>query len=623
MKTGLIIALLIFSLPFSKGNGIHEAAKKGDLEEVKNLIEKKPNLLNLKDERGMVPLHYAIDSGHDQVALFLINQGADLSARDAVYGATPFHFTAYKGNLDVARIILSINKSFLEEEDLRKKTPLLYACESGQPEMVEYLLDCGANLKARDHLGLTPLMNACAGWNMEVIGILVGRGVDINEITVYQDREYTALVVAALYGFRQMVDYLIDMKAEIPISIRELTLQYAVRGNHKKLFEYVQEKGLDLRNHNREKHADLIYKASAAGAKEIFNTLIQKGFNFFGHDLYGWTVLHHAASNGKTEMVEFLLDLDGINMNIRSKRGETAYNIADFLGHTETKRILEIAGADRSGVQFPEITGPYMGQKPPGNIPEMFMPGIVSGPYRAHGTVVFSPDGKEAYWSDMIPGSQSTMEMKMIDGEWTFPARSVMWKDPSISPDGNRLVYISRDPVWEDDPSDKENYWYMDRTHSGWTEPRPMDPVINRINIHWQCSIDLSGNLYFSEFENNMYVSEFRNGKFQEPVNLKVYFNNPTLHGHSPFMAPNGEYLLFSDQGRLYITFKTGKSEWTDRIDLGDEINSGAENGSPRVSHDGKYLFFQSTSGEERPWGIYWVSAEILNSLKGEQGHFN
>jgi hypothetical protein len=485
--------------------------------------------------------------------------------------------------------------------------------------MVIYLLDCGANINARDKLGLTPLMSACAGWKMEVARILVARGIDVNEVTLYQNREYTALTIAALYGFREMVDFLIELKAEIHESVRELTLQYAVQGDHSRLFEYVREKGLDIANGKKENYQDLIYQASAAGSVEIFRSLVELGFEAIEQDRYGWTVLHHAASRGNTRMIEFLLNQPGLDMNARSARGETAYNVATFLGHADAVQCLQTTGVDTSEARFPKITGPYMGQVPPGNRPEMFMPGIVSGPYRAHGTVVFSPDGKEAYWSDMIPGSQSGQEMKIMDGGWTFPARSIMWKDPSISPDGNRLIYISRDPIEKNDPGGKENYWYRNRTDYGWTEPKPMDVIINRIKIHWQCSMDLSGNLYFSEFEDNMYVSEFKGGKYQEPVNLKIYFNNPTLIGNSPFIAPEGDYLIFSNQGRLFVSFNTGMSNWTDRIDLGDEINSGAENGSPRVSPDGKYLFFQSTSGKERPWGIYWVSADIIQQLRREQ----
>jgi Tol biopolymer transport system component len=40
-------------------------------------------------------------------------------------------------------------------------------------------------------------------------------------------------------------------------------------------------------------------------------------------------------------------------------------------------------------------------------------------------------------------------------------------------------------------------------------------------------------------------------------------------------------------------------------------------NGSPQVTPDGKYLFFVS-AGQGRPWGIYWVSADIIDRLKKE-----
>jgi Tol biopolymer transport system component len=135
--------------------------------------------------------------------------------------------------------------------------------------------------------------------------------------------------------------------------------------------------------------------------------------------------------------------------------------------------------------------------------------------------------------------------------------------------------------------------------------------------------MDNKRNLYFSEFADNMYVSECIDGKYQNPVNLKDHFNNLTFNGHCPFISPEGDYLIFADSGKLYISFKRDHNSWTDRIDLGDDINSSYSNGSPKVSHDGKYLFFQSTSGDKRPWGIYWVSSDIIHKLKREIPNVN
>ena len=49
---------------------------------------------------------------------------------------------------------------------------------------------------------------------------------------------------------------------------------------------------------------------------------------------------------------------------------------------------------------FPELTGPYLGQKPPGEKPELFAPGIISVEANfEHSTAVFSPDGKYLFYS--------------------------------------------------------------------------------------------------------------------------------------------------------------------------------------------------------------------------------
>ena len=51
---------------------------------------------------------------------------------------------------------------------------------------------------------------------------------------------------------------------------------------------------------------------------------------------------------------------------------------------------------------FPVLRGPYLGQKPPGDVPELFAPGIVSSVYWEHSGAVFTPDGKELFWSRAI-----------------------------------------------------------------------------------------------------------------------------------------------------------------------------------------------------------------------------
>jgi hypothetical protein len=157
----------------------------------------------------------------------------------------------------------------------------------------------------------------------------------------------------------------------------------------------------------------------------------------------------------------------------------------------------------------------------------------------------------------------------------------------------------------------------MERTASGWSESVSVGEDVNSMGVHWQCSVDKDNHLYFSEFEKNIYRSEYKNGEYQKPVKITELFKNDTLQGISPFISPDGDYLLFSAESKLHISFKRKDGSWTDRISLGDEINARGLDGSPRVTPDGKYIFFVS-AGERRPWGIYWISAAVIDRLRKE-----
>jgi ankyrin repeat protein len=55
---------------------IHDAAIKGDLTKVKALLKDNPNLVASESNNGFKPLHYAVSSGHKDVAELLLRHGA-------------------------------------------------------------------------------------------------------------------------------------------------------------------------------------------------------------------------------------------------------------------------------------------------------------------------------------------------------------------------------------------------------------------------------------------------------------------------------------------------------------------------------------------------------------------
>jgi len=615
--SAFLCAALLLLVRHASPDEIHDAVRSGNFGKIKMLLKSHGEWLNGVDQNQKTPLHLALESGHIDIARYLIEQGADINLKDKDM-ASPLHNAAFLGNLEILSILLKKGAASINEGNFRGQTPLHFACERGHPEVVTRLLDAGADIEARDMLGRTPLMVTSVGRNMEVAKILVKRGADINASLKRGPATYTVLTVSAMYGFKELVDFLIDKDASISRDMLEPTLNSAVQMGHPPLYEYVQKKGLDIAA-LKERNPSLVYTAAAGGSVEIMKSLRKHGFNLDQKDKDGWTLLHVAAVESKIGMIEFLL-AEGLDKDARNMRGESAYHVALAAGSAEAADCLRKAGADISAPRFPELKGPYMGQIPPGDRPEMFLPGIVSGHYRAHSAIVFSPDGKEAYWTEMSPPEGRVMGMRMVGNKWSYPQPAFEGRDPSLSPDGRRIYFIQLRPFREGEKPAGEThgwecYWYMNKTASGWSEPVSVGEAVNSIGLHWQCSVDKDGHLYFSEFEKNIYRSEYKDGGYQKPVNIAELFRNDTLQGISPFISAAGDYLLFSAQGRLHISYKRKDGSWTDRIPLGDEINARSMNGSPRVTPDGKYIFFVS-AGENRPWGIYWVSAHIIDRLR-------
>jgi ankyrin repeat protein len=103
----IIVLLAIFAfIVCVYADEIHEAARKGDLTKVKELLDKHPELVNAVDNRNCTPLHFAVNGGYTEIANLLIEKGADILAKDAD-GDTPLHWAAWAGKTDLAELLIS------------------------------------------------------------------------------------------------------------------------------------------------------------------------------------------------------------------------------------------------------------------------------------------------------------------------------------------------------------------------------------------------------------------------------------------------------------------------------------------------------------------------------------
>lgn len=90
--------------------------KEGHEQKVCELLDKEPELANLPDTDGLLPIHWAADRGHVGVMKQLIKKGTNRNSRDRD-GQTPLHYAASCGHVDVVRYLLSIGTESIEDND--------------------------------------------------------------------------------------------------------------------------------------------------------------------------------------------------------------------------------------------------------------------------------------------------------------------------------------------------------------------------------------------------------------------------------------------------------------------------------------------------------------------------
>jgi hypothetical protein len=277
--------------------------------------------------------------------------------------------------------------------------------------------------------------------------------------------------------------------------------------------------------------------------------------------------------------------------------------------------------------EFPVLIGPYLGQKSPGMNPKIFAPGIVSTS-KSEFNAAFSPDNKEFFFSITESSRRETMMfMKCKDKKWSDPQPPPFISpqndcDPFFTHGGDRLYFISTRPKPQRKSKDWD-IWYVERTGSGWSEPKNPGPPVNSAYDEYYVSITRGGTIYFASNRPgglgsfDIYRSRRVDNKYMKPENLGDSVNSKYLE-HDPFIALDESYLIFTSVNRptgfgtgdMYISFSRKDGTWSKAKNMGKMFNTNGYDFCPLVSTDGKYFFFT------RKGDIYWVDAKVLEDLK-------
>jgi len=102
--------------------------------------------------------------------------GADDRANSYGQFVQPLHAAAWDGDLRILQVLLVCRHFNLEARDRDGDTPLVRAVSQGEAEVVKALLDEGANLETTNDNEMTPIHFACEIQDLDMVLLLIERG---------------------------------------------------------------------------------------------------------------------------------------------------------------------------------------------------------------------------------------------------------------------------------------------------------------------------------------------------------------------------------------------------------------------------------------------------------------
>ena len=232
----------------------------------------------------------AVKAKQHEVALALIEKGADVRARD-VDGTTALHYAAHYDDADLVKRLLAAGADAKAANDYGA-TPLSEAAVTGDPGILKALLAAGADAKATNAEGQTALMVVARTGNIEAAKLLLRSRIDVNAKEQWGGQ--TALMWAAAQNQPAMVKLLLEHRADVNARavVRDWQRRVTAEGRPKDL--------------NRGGLTPLLY-AAREGCIECARELIEGGADLDLADPDGTTPLVLAILNMRFDLAAYLV----------------------------------------------------------------------------------------------------------------------------------------------------------------------------------------------------------------------------------------------------------------------------------------------------------------------------
>ena len=184
---------------------IKKAIEQHKLNAVKKLVEADPAIIHIQNSNGVTPLFIAFHEQQLDIAKYLIDSGADINHKSTKDGWTVLHIACYLVNLEIVNLLLNYYID-IEATTNTGATPLYLVCKTGAAHMeaaidiIKALLlaDIGDDeedkyINRKEEHGYFPLYIASKNGDEDIVELLIDRGANVSERT---EQGVTALNIA-------------------------------------------------------------------------------------------------------------------------------------------------------------------------------------------------------------------------------------------------------------------------------------------------------------------------------------------------------------------------------------------------------------------------------------------
>ena len=309
------------------------AAQLGDTNLVALLLAAKAGANTSPDSgstQGWTALHHAVYNVRRDVAELLLKNGANPNARIAVAwpdkrsgesGFTPLLIANYSVQPQLGLLLLDFNadpnlKSSIGNAPLHTALYPVFLNAARSREYITALLDRGAEVQAPNASGFSPLSQATWTGQRELVQLLLDRGADPNQRDMGDDKKgrlltpLSGLMTITNKDMVAVVEALLQAKADpnLKSELGYTALHRAIMLNQPaRTIELLTTHGANVETPDPDGETPLSLAVSAKERKEILQVLLKAGANPNTRGTFGFTALFKAVRRGNLEAIEVLL----------------------------------------------------------------------------------------------------------------------------------------------------------------------------------------------------------------------------------------------------------------------------------------------------------------------------